>query len=51
MSNRIKNFLKNLTIEQLNEVRTISENLIYNYNDGFKYECHIRSYGRNWTQI
>jgi hypothetical protein len=49
MSNRINNFLKNLTIEELKEVRSISEDLIYNYDDGFKYECKVRSYGRNWT--
>lgn len=50
MTKRIENFLKNLSIEQLKEVRTLAEDLIYRYDDGFLYQCKIRSYGRNWTE-
>ncbi len=49
MSNRVNNFLNNLTIEELKEVRSISENLIHNYDDGFKYECKIFSSGKTST--
>lgn len=49
MSNSVNNSLKNLTIEELNEVRSITDNLIYNYDDGFKYECKIFSYGKTYT--
>jgi hypothetical protein len=50
MAKRIENFLKNLSIEQLKEVRLLAEDLIYRYDDGFLYQCKIRSYGRNWTE-
>lgn len=50
MSNRIQNFLKNLSIEELQEVQALAGNLIYAYEDGFIYECRVRSYGRNWTE-
>lgn len=50
MTKRIENFLKNLSIEELNEVRNTTVNLIHEYEDGFQYECKVRSYGRNWTQ-
>jgi hypothetical protein len=50
MSNRIQNFLKNLSIEELREVQAQAGNLIYAYKDGFAYECRVRSYGRNWTE-
>lgn len=49
MTKRIENFLKNLGIEELNEVRNTAANLIHEYQDGFQYECKVRSYGRNWT--
>lgn len=50
MTKRIENFLKNLSIEELDEVRNTAANLIHEYEDGFQYECKVRSYGRNWTQ-
>lgn len=50
MTKRIENFLKNLSIVELNEVRNTTANLIHEYEDGFQYECKVRSYGRNWTQ-
>lgn len=50
MSKRIENFLKNLSIEELREVQAQAGNLIYAYEDGFTYECRVRSYGRNWTE-
>ncbi len=50
MTNRIENFLKNLSIDELNEVRNTASHLIYHYEDGFQYECKVRSYGRNWTE-
>ena len=50
MTKRIENFLKNLSIEELQQVREIAANLIHNYEDGFIYECRVRSYGRNWTE-
>jgi hypothetical protein len=50
MTKRIENFLKNLSIEELNEVRNTAANLIHHYEDGFQYECKVRSYGRSWTQ-
>lgn len=50
MAKRIENFLKNLSIEELQQVRVIAANLIHDYHDGFIYECHVRSYGRNWTE-
>jgi hypothetical protein len=42
--------LKNLSIEELQEVQDQATNLIYAYNDGFIYECRVRSYGRSWTE-
>jgi hypothetical protein len=45
----IKNYLKKLSIQELKEARDIADDLIYNYKDGFLYECKVRSYGRNWT--
>lgn len=50
MEKRIENFLKNLSFEQLNEVRNLVSNLIYSYDDGYRYECKVRSYGRSWTE-
>jgi hypothetical protein len=50
MSNRIQNFLKNLSIEELQEVQAIVANLIHAHEDGFLYECHVRSYGRSWRE-
>ena len=50
MTKRIENFLKNLSIDELNEVRNTAANLIDQYVDGFQYECKVRSYGRNWTR-
>jgi len=50
MKKRIENFLKNLSFEQLKEVREQVECLIYAYDDGYLYECKVRSYGRNWTE-
>ena len=50
MTKRIENFLKNLSIEELQEVQDQAANLIYAYNDGFIYECRVRSYGRSWTE-
>ena len=49
MAKRIENFLKNLSLEELREVRNMSEHLINIFEDGFEYECKVRSYGRNWT--
>lgn len=50
MNNHIKTFLKNLNIKELQEVRDNTDILIRNYEDGFVYECHVRSYGRMWTE-
>lgn len=50
MSKRIENFLKNLSIDELQEARNIASNLIYAHEDGFLYECYVRSYGRNWRE-
>jgi hypothetical protein len=50
MSKRIENFLKNLTIYELKEVRNMAANLIHTYADGFQYECKVHSYGRSWTE-
>jgi hypothetical protein len=50
MGKRIENFLKNLSIEELREVRNMASELIHDYVDGFQYECKVRSYGRNWTE-
>lgn len=43
-----ENFLKNLSIEELIEVRDMSNNLISIYKDEYFYICEVRSYGRNW---
>jgi hypothetical protein len=50
MTNRIQNFLQNLSFEELQEAYAIADNLICEYKDGFAYECRVRSYGRNWTE-
>jgi uncharacterized protein YecE (DUF72 family) len=50
MTNRIQNFLQNLSFEELQEAYAIASNLIHKYKDGFSYECRVRSYGRNWTE-
>jgi hypothetical protein len=47
---RIENFLKNLSIEELIEVRDRANVHIGNYEDGFFYHCKVRSYGRNWKE-
>jgi hypothetical protein len=50
MTKRIENFLKNLSIEELIDARDIAANLIHHYEDGFRYECKVHSYGRSWTE-
>ena len=50
MSKRIEDFLNNLGIDELMNVRDIVNSLINEYKDGFVYECHVRSYGRMWTE-
>jgi hypothetical protein len=45
---KIENFLKNLSLEELVEVRNLANNLIDDYSDGYFYICEIRSYGRAW---
>ncbi len=50
MAKRIENFLKKLTIEELEEARNIASTLIQDYDDGYEYDCRVRSYGRNWTE-
>jgi hypothetical protein len=47
---RIDNFLKNLTIEELLEVRSKSSGIIRDFKDGYFYICEVRSYGRNWKE-
>ena len=47
---RIDNFLKNLTIEELLEVRSKSSGIIHDFKDGYFYICEVRSYGRNWKE-
>lgn len=51
MSNRINNFLKNLTFDELKEVKSKVEDMMNNYDDGFKYECKLLSYGIKSTII
>jgi hypothetical protein len=50
MTQQIQIFLNSLSIEELQEAQLITANLIHAYEDGFTYECHVRSYGRNWTE-
>jgi hypothetical protein len=42
--------LSNLSFEELVELRSKINNMIYSYDDGYLYICKVRSYGRNWTE-
>jgi hypothetical protein len=42
--------LSNLSFEELIELRSKINDMIYSYEDGYLYICNVRSYGRNWTE-
>lgn len=39
-----------LTLQEMVELRDRLNNEIWVYSDGYEYELHIRSYGRNWRE-
>jgi hypothetical protein len=39
------------SVEELRELENSISHYIYTREDGFKYICEIRSYGRNWKQV
>jgi hypothetical protein len=45
-----KKTVEELSLEKMVEIRDHLENKIRTYDDGFKYLCKVRSYGRNWTE-
>lgn len=38
------------SVEELRELENSISNYLYNREDGFKYICECRSYGRRWTE-
>jgi hypothetical protein len=42
--------IETLTLNEMVELRDKLNDSINNYSDGFIYELHIRSYGRNWRE-
>lgn len=41
--------LSQYTIEELVEIKNQISNAIFFYDDGYKYICNVRSYGRTWS--
>jgi hypothetical protein len=42
--------ISKLTIDEMVELRSQLNSAIFDYKDGFEYDCKIRSYGRNRSQ-
>jgi hypothetical protein len=40
----------NLSFEELIDLRSKINDMIYSYEDGYLYICKVRSFGRNWTE-
>jgi len=47
---RIDNFVKNISIDELLELRDKVNSRINSYEDGYFYICDVRSYGRSWKE-